>query len=553
MCGVVAKAGLVPQAVDPTVLAHRGPDGNGVAQFCLGPLHVTLGGTRLAIVGGSGVPIPFIDRASQIAVAYNGEIYNWRALRAELGDGVPWQTECDVEVLTRAWRRWGVNALTKLNGMFAFVLVDLLDKTVYAVRDRAGEKPLYYARDGAWNLCFASEIKALGVPLVLGPCEELEALEFDCLEKTPFAGVLALEPGHFLTMRGKEDVDLRCWWKLPEASQQPVRRAIVDDLTALVHDAVSIRANAEVPVAVLLSGGLDSAIIQAVAKSEHLYTIDFDGEALGDATIAAGGQSVQALRFDLEDAVVALPQIAWHLDTPATWTALAQWFLARRIARDGNRIVLSGEGADELFGGYARYKMLRHLDSMSRDPWLANYDPLRTHLLGSSDEVLARMLTRNPRGASAVMELVNQFSGSGSLVRRAMRLDWHTTMQVLLRMLDRMMMAWSLEGRCPFLDHRIIEAAAAMPDSWLVGPDGTKLVLRGVARRLGVPERVVASTNKRGFSVPWNTWTGAKPSGSRGAYDRSGFAAAMQSAWLDAFPQIVSDTNGRSAVSGHPV
>ena len=520
----MAPRGAHPPHVQTEPVVHRGPDGAGERAVGLPWASVSLGVRRLAIVGAREVPVPFHEDG--ITIAFNGEIYNWRALRSELPG--PWRTECDVEVVARAWRRWGVRCLDRFEGMFAMVLVDETTGQVLVARDRAGEKPLYYARaNDAWH--FASEVKALGVELVEDVCDELDALEYDCTDATPFRGVLALPPGHFMLLDGSEPT-ISKWWSLPEpepCSPDDVP-ALLDELTELVRTAVVERARADVPVAVLASGGLDSAIIQAVARKERLYTVDFNGET--------GMRGTNLVSFGRADALEVLPRLAYHLDTPATWTSVALWFLAAAISRSECKVVLSGEGADEIFGGYSRYKMLAHIDALRRDAWLEDYRPLGEYIVGTDDDVLVRLLDRSCGAHRATIEaLVDAYAFGPTLVRRAMALDWHTTMQVLLRMIDRTMMAHGLEGRCPFLSHHVIRAAARLPDEWLASGAGTKVALREIAHRLGVPKQIVESKRKHGLPIPWNAWFPEAARAGRGGFDRSHFAQVMRSAWRSAF------------------
>lgn len=540
MCGIVGCLSIHPMDVRTAALRHRGPDACGTVQVDLGWATVALGSTRLAIVDCRDIAVPFAVGYDPAVVALNGEIYNWRDLRAELSDGTPWATRSDVEVVLRAWRAWGPAMLDRFDGMFALAVADPATHRLLLARDRAGEKPLFYHMDNG-DLHFASEIKALPGPFREAPCPEVDVFEYDCLDTTPFLGVHRLPPGARAVLDGPRDaVPVQTWWKLPEEVDEGMSwPAAVEQTQALVESAVRLRVPDEVPGTVLVSGGLDSALVQAVARAPRVYCCTFpaDGiDCLPLATLAARGAEVVPVTFGLAEAQEALPQIAWHLDTPATWSAVAEWFLAARMRQDGYKVVLSGEGADELFGGYARYRILDRLDAMRADPNLRRYGPLCDHMIGTADEVLVRMLDRSPQGQARdhARTLVARYGGPGSLAERMMRVEWHTTMQVLLRMADRMAAASSMENRSPFLDHRLIELTARMPVQHKITQGESKAVLREVARRLGVPGPVVDDRDKRGLVVPWNAWTQAA-GGSRGAWDRRGFADAMTAAWRGAW------------------
>jgi asparagine synthase (glutamine-hydrolysing) len=527
------------------MLSHRGPDGTGGLSEDLSWAHVSLEMARLSIVDRTAIPVPFDFRAScGVVLAFNGEVYNWRALRAELSDGLPWATECDAEVVARGWRRWGLGVLQRLNGMFGLVLVDTLKGVVLLARDRAGEKPLYYAPLGS-GIAFASEIKALPVKLEEAPCAELEALEFDCLETTPFRGVRCLGPGEYILFAGTATLGApqpARWWSLPTDIDEGMSwDEAIEQTESLLVDSIRLRAVTEVPVAVQISGGLDSAIIQAVAKSDRLYTATFpeDGvDNLALARAAAQGREPAAITFGFADLDRVLSKVAYHLDTPATWTAVCQWFMDQKIAEDGAVVVLSGEGADELFGGYSRYRILWWLDQAIEDENLSAYGALYRSMFGKSDEILARMLNR---GGEATLDharsIAQRFAGTCcDLPAAMMRVDFYTTMQVLLRMADRMAAAFGMENRSPFLDHRLIELGARMPTRWKINERESKAVLREVARRLGVPSAIVDEKTKRGLFVPWGKWCSSVGEGAaRGAWDRGVFTKMMRTAWRRAF------------------
>lgn len=549
MCGIIGAIGSPDIHLDTPCLHHRGPDDKGVAAFPFpGGVTVHLGATRLSIVDTTGpVPVPGFFEHVGVAVAFNGEVYNWRELRQELSNGTPWTTQCDTEVIAHAWRRWGVGMLDRLNGMFALALVDLHQNQVLLARDRAGEKPLCYANHRG-NFFFASEMKALPIPLVEMPSPPVEAdvLEFDCLRDTPFAGVQRLGPGQYLLFQDPGDwanPEPRTWWAFPaDIDEGMTFDEAVDETEALLVDAIRLRgAGTEVPVTALVSGGLDSAIIQAVLKLPQVFCCTFpqDGmDWLPQAHLAAPQAEVVPVTFDLEATLKNLDQVAYHLDTPATWTALSQWFLAREMRARGYKVVLSGEGADELFAGYSRYRILWGLSQIQQDPQLAKYQMLVDLVTGPQADILAKMLDRSPQNRSygEALRLVREFGVTGDLVGDMLRVEWHTTMQCLLRMADRMMAAHSLENRSPFLDHRLIELAARMPTKHKITPSWSKAVLRSVALRVGVNPRIVNDPTKVGFVVPWNKWRGEQAlGGARGAWDRGDFARTLRAAWWRAF------------------
>lgn len=533
MCGFVAT--ILPRGANK--LSHRGPDGYGTTTELLHWANISVEMVRLAIVDRSSIKVPFDFRQScGVVLAYNGELYNWRSLRGDLSDGIPWETNCDAEVIARSWRKWGPDMLARFNGMFGLCLIDTWTNNIFVARDRVGEKPLYYTPIGT-GLAIASEIKALPIKFEECYCPELQTLEYDCLETTPFKDVKCLGPGEYLFLQRQTDLQnpkpVR-WWSLPSSVDEDMSwECAVDETESLLIDAIKIRSACDVPVAVQLSGGLDSAIIQAVVQSERLYTVTFPDEGIDNLALAreaSGGREPVAVSFGMLDLQRELPKIAWHLDTPATWSAVAQWFMNKEIANDGGVVVLSGEGADELFAGYSRYRFLWWLEQAAKDAKLSAYGPMYSNLFGSHADTLAKMLNRGgPDTLEHAKSLVNRFTCDEGLCRKAGRIDMSTSLQVLLRMADRMSSAFSLENRAPFFDYRLMELSARMPMQWKIDDHESKVVLRHVAHRLGVPKSITDENTKRGLFIPWQAWTGSKD------WDRSGFATVMRKAWRDAF------------------
>jgi asparagine synthase (glutamine-hydrolysing) len=534
MCGILATIGAgknspcqhIPSGIDK--IKHRGPDYAGQLFHVLPWASVTLGQSRLSISDISPIKVPYTYERLGVSLAYNGEIYDLRELRRELAELGPFETDCDAEVIAAAWRKWGPDCLARFNGMWALVLVDLRSGAVFVARDRAGEKPLFYTRrDGA--LYFASEIKGLPCSLEVQDCPDLDALEFDFGAQTPFKNVYRLEPGHAWFMASPRDLEApgRRYWALPADVDEGISwQSAVEKAHELVADAVRLRIDTPIPYAVQLSGGLDSAIIQAVAKAHRLYCVTFPAEGIDNlaaARLAAQGlaERIVSIEFSREDFFEALPAVARHLETPATWTAVCQWHMNKRIAADGARIVLTGEGADELAGGYARYRILWHGAACSRDPLLADYGPLAARVIGDEDELIARALLRGRREADRrrARALIEHYGQGPDIVARAARVDFYTTMQVLLRMGDRMSAAFGLENRAPFLDYRLMEFLARLPTRYKVTDNWNKAILRAVALRLGVDKAIIDEKTKRGLFVP-QTW---RPQLDGAAWDRRWF------------------------------
>lgn len=520
-------------------IVHRGPDGTGLAFIDLPGGRVSMLVHRLAIVGGDQVQIPYLHRGSML-VAFNGEIYNWRQLRSILNCN--WKTDCDVEVLAEALWKWGSGALDRIDGQFAFAAANQETGNLYLARDRAGEKSLYWTTsDDSRCMLAASEIKALDVPLVHEYCRELDLYEFDCQSTTPFDHVYTFPPAHCVIMDSFEGSlpGQISYWKLPDPGSVDGRIS----LTRVIRKAVEDRIPSNIPWTILVSGGLDSAILQAIGKAPVVYTVAFDYPGFDDtpaAKIAAGDAELRIVTFTKEEALEALHAIAWHLDTPATWTALNQWFLAKRMKQDGFKICFSGEGADEVFGGYTRNLLLNKIQELFKDPVLGDqYRPMSERVIGDACRILARMHCRSDndtdldRVESDIVPFLDECNGD--MIEASRRFEWHYTMQVLLRQTDRMFMAHGIELRCPFLARELVEYGYGV-GGVVVNHDGqTKPELRRVAEQLFIPKSITRNRNKRGFAVPWNLWHQDGAQGSRGQWSRDHFAKTMYETWRKVF------------------
>ena len=569
MCGIaiaIRPIGACPACTAPGMAimlqAHRGPHGSGSVELHLPWADVSLVMSRLKIVDQRDLAIPFRSERLQVAIAYNGEIYNWRQLRADLSQQTEtrWETECDTEVLAVAYRYWGIEkALRSFNGMFSFILVDMASGAIHMARDRLGQKPLFYAMEGD-HFYAASEAKALPIHLERVPCLDAEVLEYDVLDSTPLRGVKRLLPGHRLELCNIEDgshslqfARSTSWYSLPEPNRisRPdgkTDRALTDELEELLLDSVKLRCDAQVPVALQFSGGLDSTLIHAACLQLGLADIPLfcvtmqEIDHLSVARAACSPATVYPVEIDRSSFLEALPKATYHLDTPATWTAVCLWLLDEAIAKTGARIVISGEGADELFCGYSRYRALYWLDQALRDPLLQDYQPLVKRALKEPLQAMVSLLDRGETDhsrAQAMAWLLQFGSPEPTSWLQLARTETHTTLQCLLRMADRMASAHSLENRCPFLDHRIVKLSTQLPEHLLINAEQSKVILRQIAHRWGVPDSVINETTKRGLAIPWAKWgqqvsrSGSRFAGglSRGAWDRRSFSSLMHKTW----------------------
>ncbi|HEX9884594.1 MAG TPA: asparagine synthase (glutamine-hydrolyzing), partial [Desulfobaccales bacterium] len=564
MCGILGLAGQVPRegrellgAMGAT-LGHRGPDDAG--EWWSPEGDVGLGHRRLAVIDLSpGGHQPMADASGQFVIVYNGEIYNFQDLRRELtARGHRFRTASDTEVILEAYRAWGLDCLRHFNGMFAFALYDRGRRRLFLARDRAGEKPLYFRRTPA-SFCFASELKALMADPACPRRLDLEALNFYLAygyvpgDRCILQGVEKLPPAMGLTYELATG-QLRQWryWDLPEPD--PGKRAdpeqLAQEAATLLKDSVRLRLIADVPVGILLSGGLDSSLVTAMAAQVatgrvRTFTIAFPGHGALDegpyARLVAKHWGTEHTELVAERASVALlPELARQYDEPLGDHALVPTYLVTRLIRQHATVALGGDGGDELFGGYHHYNFLQRHAGLRRclpGPLrglvagaAARFLPLgfkgRHHFMGLSgdpawgiahvnlffDARSRRRLTPLLRDAAEEAVLLPETSRASlcrrdhSLLQQATRADFRTTLaDGYLVKVDRASMLNSLEVRAPFLDHRLVEFAfGRLPDELRATAEARKVLLQRLAGRLLPP--TFDAGRKQGFTMPLATW-----------------------------------------------
>ncbi|MHB8418020.1 MAG: asparagine synthase (glutamine-hydrolyzing) [Myxococcales bacterium] len=530
-----------------SILAHRGPDGEGSRlDGRVGLCH-----RRLAIVDRKSGAQPMANEDGTIWIVFNGEIYNHPALREELTAlGHVFRTVSDTEVIVHGWEAWGPEVVRRLWGMFAFALWDGRAETLFLARDRLGIKPLYYTLAGG-DLLFASEAKALfchpDVPCESDPEAMLAFLQHRYVPgpRTAFQGVHKLQPGQRLLFQdGRVQLE-RYWDVAPLAALPRTVEEAAEELTSLFVDSVERRLMGEVPVGVFLSGGIDSsAVAWAMSRARggsplRSYAVGFPGEGeggeLGYARLVA-----EALGTEHHEVLLTpqafeafLPRLVWHLDEPVGDSACVPLFHLAEAAKSSVTVVLSGEGSDELFAGYPIYWRMLALEQTRRFGRLGSAAlgrharavgpgkvarylrwaslPLEERYRGVSvalDPELRRRLVGQDRpsaDAEAEWHAIWAASAGRSPLSRLLYADVKSWLpDDLLVKADKMTMASAIELRVPFLDHRLVELAASLPDSWkLRGTTGKWILRRALAGRL--PE-VVLTRPKRGFPVPFSPW-----------------------------------------------
>ncbi len=554
MCGISALAGSAaesPASIDAMVaaLAHRGPDGH-ASEVLAG---CALGHTRLSIIDLVSGGQPMADSTGRYRITFNGEIYNYLDLRHELaGDGADFRTRSDTEVVLQAYIRWGAAALDRFRGMFAFAIWDLTDRALFAGRDLFGEKPLYYATLDRGGIAIASEIKALmasgQVSQELDPAAVDAYLAFGYVPPAMsiYRAIRPLPPGHWLRWQDGRLVTHR-YWK-PRLDTRPMALdAAAEMLRTLLRQAVQREMVADVPVGAFLSGGLDSTSIVALMQGQNrqpvkTFSVGFGREIneLPYARAVAKRYGTEHHEIDLGAPPVAtlLEQMSAVYDEPFADSSSIPTYLMSQFARRHVKVVLAGDGGDEIFGGYGWYPMLALSERVrgTRAEWVVLRAMSRA--IGERSRALHRrsvavgLAARWPDmwlraamnqvyvsegrrralwGASARGDAVERpqpdVADAGiEGLNRAFYFDLSTYLpgDILVKV-DRAAMAHGLETRAPFLDRDLAEFALSLPASLKVDTNGgTKMVLRHACERYWPEE--VRSREKHGFGAPYRRW-----------------------------------------------
>lgn len=528
-----------------STLAHRGPDSDGRIDAPFADVRFK----RLSIIDLSTGDQPVSNESGSLQMLMNGEIYNFRELRKELeAAGHRFRGHSDTEVLPHLYEEWGLDFAKRLNGMFTICVADLERRRLVLCRDRLGIKPLFYA-ERPEGLFFGSELKALlvsgAVPRALDPGQVLAFLNlFYCPgADTLVQGVHRLQPGELLEWTGEGPARLHTWWDLAEETRERAEPCDAARLDALLQDAVDLELAADVPVGVSLSGGLDSSLMAFYAsRSERsdvkAFTIAFEetpSEELACASLVARqlGLDHEVLSASAGDFLAEGAAALWYADEPVADPAFFSALKVAEAASKRVKVLLSGTGGDELFAGYGRYQLTRKRRALAfalrRSPlagWLFSAlgrgDELRalrdyaedrapwhaeamSHLSRADRARLAAALpgSRSPTGA-----IESAFARARHLAPLDQQLYADTVTYLrdqLLPLTDRSTMGVSIEGRVPYLDHRVVEAAFALPrEAKLAGGREGKAVLRRLAAGR-IPERVLRR-EKLGFPNPVTSW-----------------------------------------------
>jgi asparagine synthase (glutamine-hydrolysing) len=545
------------QAMLPS-MRYRGPDGDGT--FVDGP--VGLGHLRLSIIDLSAGAQPLGNEDGSVQIVFNGEIYNYLDLRRELESaGHVFKTHSDTEVIVHLYEQYGVECLQRLRGMFAFAIWDNPRQQLFVARDRVGIKPLYYHRSGS-TLLFASEIKAILSDPSVSRDIDFEAirefLTFYYLpgERTLFKSVRRLLPGHYF-IANRTGVVIHKYWDLrfSESRRNLSFAEASEELYGLTRSTVVDHMMADVPVGVLLSGGMDSSAICTLAAEQsarklHTFTIGFDDRSVVDERYYASllakqlGTTHYELSFSAEDFLKFLPEYVWHMEDPVCEPPAVALYYISKLASKHVKVLLSGEGGDEAFGGYPNYpNMMRvrrlqgqlgpcagavgsaaaRVGAIINKPGWTNYghalghqlvdhyfsrtaSPLTYFNAAAEDIFTADFIAKTARvsPSETIAQLLSNVKKE-PLLNQLLYIDTKTWLpDDLLIKADKITMANSVELRVPLLDHVVLEFAASLPVDFKVRGKETKRILKSAFAR-ALPAEVV-NRKKAGFPVPYAKW-----------------------------------------------
>ncbi len=555
MCGI---AGFIDRQRDNTeqlidamckIIRHRGPDDQGTWVEHNGDDGVALGMRRLSIIDVSGGHQPIFNEDRSIVIVFNGEIYNYRELQHTLQErSHSFETNSDTEAIVHAYEEFGDDCVTHLRGMFAFALWDRKRQRLLVARDRFGKKPLNYYWDGQ-RLFFGSEMKSIlqaGIPREVNRVALDEYLVYGYVPtpNTLFKNIMKLPPAHTLVYEHGQ-ISVRRYWNLSfESTCHDDEVTAVERTKALLEEAVRIRLMSEVPLGAFLSGGVDSSIVvglmsKVMTQPVKTFSIGFEEEEFTELPYAR--QVAKHFGTDhheflvKSDLISVLPQLVWEYDEPFGDSSMLPTYYVSKLAREHVTVVLTGDGGDEIFGGYDHYEREYNI---SRIPPMMRYLLAYASMLipngmrgkkrfGSMNQDLAtrcvRILSRFPNDARPTMYTQDYFASVQAhdphmrhidLFREVSHLDILTQMQYvdahaylpddILVKVDKASMFTSLEARCPLLDHQLAEYVTSLQPSLRIHNGTLKYLLKQVGKDL-LPNEIL-SRPKQGFGVPIKHW-----------------------------------------------
>lgn len=563
MCGIAGFVSLSSSSDSEAILkrmtdaiAHRGPDDSG---YYHDP-YAHLGHRRLSIIDLAAGHQPMPNETGSHWIVFNGEIFNHQEIRPQVEQaGHHYETRCDTETILHAYEEYGPRSVDLYRGMFAYAIWNRDTRRLFCVRDRLGIKPFYYYWDGRL-FAFASEIKALlKHPAISAELEEQvlpEYLAFGYVseERTLFRGIRKLMPGHHLTLdvSGPPRLEIRQYWDVPAAQPSKAGEAeLVAETRRRLEETVRLRLMSDVPLGMFLSGGVDSSAIAALTRRltngpVKTFSVGYSEEQFSELTYAAHvakaiGTDHHEIRVGIDDFFNELPRLIYHEDEPITWPSSVSLFFVSRLAAQQVKVVLTGEGSDEIFGGYERYRwnlintrladayrilpgfLRRTISNQLQTSSLLRASIRRKlrHTFVGRDATIESLLLDNFYCAFSLEEQ-NRLLGSSpaavygnylryfesrdgdSLLARMLYADQKTYLVELLMKQDQMSMACSIESRVPLLDHKLVEFSTTIPDFLKIHGGVQKYILKRAVEDL-LPREIV-HRKKMGFPTPVRQW-----------------------------------------------
>lgn len=517
-------------------IAHRGPDAEGF--YVKG--DVALGQRRLSIIDIEGGKQPMFSEDGKLVIVFNGEIYNYKDLKKELKE-YPFQTESDTEVLIYGYRKWGYDLPKHLRGMFSFALYDMEEKTLFCARDHFGIKPFYYYyNDGTFM--FASEIKAfLDHPKFEKKFNESLIAPYLSFSFTPttetfFEGVKRLDAGNYLTYKDGQ-INIERYFDLTFPIEEKDYDKTVEEIGKVMEDSTRHHMISDVEVGSFLSSGIDSSYLVSLARPDKTYTVGYDIPRYNEIDYAKDLTDKLKInntskKITKEEYMKVLDKIMYHMDEPASDPAVVALYFVANLASKDVKVVLSGEGADEFFGGYNYYREEVDYSFYNKIPFFIRHgiskfcslfppvrginflvrrgEKLEDSYIGVNkvwnDKEIKKLL-KEPvtiQNKEITKPVFDKFKGQSNIVKmQAIDINFWL-MKDILQKADRMTMANSLEGRVPFIDREVFKIASSLPLNYKVTKENTKVALRDAAKKV-IPNESYKK-KKLGFPVPIRDW-----------------------------------------------
>ena len=566
MCGIVGfysqrndKKQIIEEQVK--TLYHRGPDDHHTYVND----HVAFGHSRLAIIDIDHAKQPMQSHDGRYVLVFNGEIYNYLELRQHLiSKGIHFKTHSDTEVLLNMFIVYGKECVSKLNGMFAFAIYDTIDNRIFLARDHFGIKPLYYTYHHQ-DFIFASEIKAIlkfpGLQAQPDMQSVNEYLTFQVMLKkhTLFKNIHSLEPATYMIIQNGKIKEKKKFWEFDyQIDESKTEEQYVSELLHLLENTMNLQTRSDVPVGAYLSGGIDSSLVSTLSSRNyfgdfHTFSGGFKDSKEFDETHYARivHRSINSVHHEIfptaQDFADNFEKIIYHMDYPEAGPGVFSQFMVSKLAAQHVKVVLGGQGGDEIFGGYTRYAIAyleqalkgaifetseegKHLVTLQsiipNMSQLKNYVPLlkeqfKEGLFDPMDERYFRMINRSHKlheiydndflATFEPHQLLDKFKqvfnhpDTKSYFNKMTHFDLKTLLPALLHVEDRVSMAVSIESRVPILDHRIVELSAKMPPAMKFAGGKTKSMLINAVKNV-LPPEIINRKDKMGFPTPINNW-----------------------------------------------